>query len=264
MNFMSLNIQGITQKAKKDWVKELCIKHKVNFLTLHETKMESMDIFTVNKCWGNFGFDFVHSDSVGNSGGILCVWDINSFRKSGHPISDSFVLTRGVWMKNGKELLIVSVYAPHDLKEKLLLWEYLLHVTHQWKGEVIIMGDFNEVRFKYDRFGSAFHANGANMFNSFIFNAGLKEVHLGGSAFTWCHKTAIKMSKLDRFLIFENIFNTCPNITAITLERYLSDHRPILLCESHLDYGSTPFKFYHHWLEIEGFDKFCWFSECYA
>nr|GEZ67150.1 RNA-directed DNA polymerase, eukaryota [Tanacetum cinerariifolium] len=209
-----------------------------------------------HQCWGNFGFDFVHGDSVGNSGGILCVWDVNSFRISSHTVLDSFVLTWGMWLKTGKELLIVSVYAPHNLKEKLLLWEYLLYVIHQWKGEVIIMGDFNEVRFKSDRFGLAFHANGANKFNSFIFNAGLKEVHLGGSAFTWCHKFATKTSKLDKFLIFENLFNTCPNITAITLERFLSNYRPILLRESHLDYGPTPFKFYHHWLEIEGFDKF--------
>nr|GEU38546.1 RNA-directed DNA polymerase, eukaryota [Tanacetum cinerariifolium] len=38
----------------------------------------------------------------------------------------------------------------------------------------------------------------ADAFNSFIANAGLEEVHLGGSAFTWCHKSATKMSKLDR------------------------------------------------------------------
>nr|GEY36376.1 RNA-directed DNA polymerase, eukaryota [Tanacetum cinerariifolium] len=61
------------------------------------------------------------------------------------------------------------------------------------------------------------------------------------------------MSKLDRFLVSINLFNTCPNISAITLERYLSDHRPILLCEQHFDYGPISFKFYHYWMELEGF-----------
>ncbi|GKA51774.1 nucleotide-binding alpha-beta plait domain-containing protein [Tanacetum coccineum] len=28
MNFLSLNVQGLAQKAKKDWVKELCVKNK--------------------------------------------------------------------------------------------------------------------------------------------------------------------------------------------------------------------------------------------
>nr|GEU99436.1 RNA-directed DNA polymerase, eukaryota, reverse transcriptase zinc-binding domain protein [Tanacetum cinerariifolium] len=38
----------------------------------------------------------------------------------------------------------------------------------------------------------------ANVFNAFIAKVGLEEVPLGGISFTWCHKSAIKMSKLDR------------------------------------------------------------------
>nr|GFA95688.1 putative RNA-directed DNA polymerase, eukaryota, reverse transcriptase zinc-binding domain protein [Tanacetum cinerariifolium] len=53
----------------------------------------------------------------------------------------------------------------------------------------------------------------------------------------------------------ESFLNSCPNINAITLERYLSDHRPILLRDAHVDYGPTPFKFFHYWLEMEGFAK---------
>ncbi|GJZ64301.1 hypothetical protein Tco_0620722 [Tanacetum coccineum] len=71
--------------------------------------METMDVFNVKMCWGNLGFDYVHSDSVG----------------------------------------------------------------------VYVHGDYC-------------------VFNSFIANMGLEEVPLGGSSFTWCHKSATKMSKLDR------------------------------------------------------------------
>ncbi|GJY56673.1 RNA-directed DNA polymerase, eukaryota [Tanacetum coccineum] len=119
-----------------------------------------------------------------------------------------------------------------------------------------MMGDFNEVRYKSDRFGSNFNAHGADIFNNFIINSGLEEVPLGGSAYTWCHKSASKMSKLDRFLVSENLLNTCPNISAITLDRFLSDHRPILLREASFDYGPTPFRFFHFWFDVDGFDKF--------
>ncbi|GJU71291.1 RNA-directed DNA polymerase, eukaryota, partial [Tanacetum coccineum] len=239
---MGYNMDGcLAQKAKKDWVKELCVRNKVNFLALQETKMENMDLICVKTCWGNLAFDYVHSDSVGNSGGILCVWDPNSFCKSNATISDYFVMVRGVWRLTGQDLLMIAVYAPHDFKDKQLLWDYLTREIGKWKGEVVIMGDFNEVRYKSDRFGSVFNVQGANMFNSFITNAGLVEVSLGGSSFTWCHKSATKMSKLDRFLVSESLLSTWPNITAVTLERYLSDHRPILLRESHFDYGPTPF-----------------------
>nr|GEZ02441.1 RNA-directed DNA polymerase, eukaryota [Tanacetum cinerariifolium] len=69
--------------------------------------------------------------------------------------------------------------------------DYLQGEIRRWKGEVIVMGDFNK---------------------------GLIEVDLGGCVFTWCHKSATKMSKLDRFLVSENIMTTCPNVKAITLE----------------------------------------------
>ncbi|GJY75420.1 RNA-directed DNA polymerase, eukaryota, reverse transcriptase zinc-binding domain protein [Tanacetum coccineum] len=170
---------GLAQKAKKDWVKELCNKNKVSFVGLQETKMESIDLLSVRLCWGNVNFDYVHSDSIGNSGGILCIWDPNSFRKDSVTVSDYFVIVRGVWIKSGMDILIVVVYAPHDVRDKRLLWDYLSHVSNQWAGEVVMMGDFNEVRYKSDRFGSNFNAHGADIFNNFIIiNAGLEEVPL--------------------------------------------------------------------------------------
>nr|GEV50801.1 RNA-directed DNA polymerase, eukaryota, reverse transcriptase zinc-binding domain protein [Tanacetum cinerariifolium] len=102
---------------------------------------------------------------------------------------------RGVWLKNGKDL-IISVYAPQELNEKKMLWDYLVYVINNWKGEVIIMGDFNEVRKKIDRFGLMFNVQGANLFNMFIANAGLEEFPLANS-----------------------------------LDQYISDHRPILMRE---------------------------------
>ncbi|GJZ62655.1 RNA-directed DNA polymerase, eukaryota, partial [Tanacetum coccineum] len=96
----------------------------------------------------------------------------------------------------------------------------------------------------------------ADVFNSFIVNAGLEEVPIGGSAFTGCHKSATKMSKLDRLLVSNNLLNIFPHINAITLERYLSDHMPILLRETIHDYVPVPFRFFHHWLELDGFYTF--------
>nr|GEX05023.1 putative RNA-directed DNA polymerase, eukaryota, reverse transcriptase zinc-binding domain protein [Tanacetum cinerariifolium] len=188
--------------------------------------------------------------------GILCAWDPKCYRKSSSTVLDSFVIVRGVWLSTGVDTLLIVVYAPHDKGEKRLLWEYLFSVVKGWKGDVIMTGDFNEVRFKTDRFGSIFHARDAEVFNDFISNSGLEEVPLRGCAFTWCHKSASRMSKLDRFFISDNVWNSFPNLSAITLDRYLSDHRPILLRESVVDYGPSPFKFYHHWLEVDGFRKF--------
>ncbi|GJR67297.1 F-actin-capping protein subunit alpha [Tanacetum coccineum] len=102
MNFLSLNVQGLAQKAKKDWVKKICVSNK----------------------------------AVGMSGGILCIWDDTIFQKKNRIVSDNFVIVSGVWIPSGKNLLVISVYAPQDLRDKKLLWDYLCSQICSWEGDV--------------------------------------------------------------------------------------------------------------------------------
>ncbi|GJW75401.1 RNA-directed DNA polymerase, eukaryota [Tanacetum coccineum] len=112
---MGYNMTGcLDQKAKKDWVKELYVSNKVNFVSLQETKMVSIDLWGIKRCWGNFDFDYVYSEVV------------------------------GTWLPSGKRLLVISVYAPQELRDKKMLWDYLVTVICNWDGEVVVMGDFNE------------------------------------------------------------------------------------------------------------------------
>nr|GEW45737.1 RNA-directed DNA polymerase, eukaryota [Tanacetum cinerariifolium] len=128
-------------------------------------------------------------------------------------------------------------------------------LINNWDGEVVIMGYFNELCDISERFGLLFNKHGAEAFNSFIVNAGLVEVSLGGCSFMWCHKSAKKMSKLDRFLIFDNLMCSSPSISYMSLDRFLSDHRPIIMHDAHYDYGPIPFNFFNYWFKLDGFDK---------
>nr|GEW81690.1 RNA-directed DNA polymerase, eukaryota, reverse transcriptase zinc-binding domain protein [Tanacetum cinerariifolium] len=94
------------------------------------------------------------------------------------------------------------VYSEKELSPKVCSKEDV-----GWKGKVIVMGDFNEVRTAEEKFGSLFNASGAASFNSFIPTGGLVEVPSGGYSYTWVHRSASKMSKLDRFLIPEDLMN---------------------------------------------------------
>ncbi|GJT49753.1 RNA-directed DNA polymerase, eukaryota [Tanacetum coccineum] len=53
--------EGLGHKAKKWWIKELYSMHKINFVALQETKMESIDLFSIKMLWGNLAFDHVIS-----------------------------------------------------------------------------------------------------------------------------------------------------------------------------------------------------------
>nr|GEV65731.1 hypothetical protein [Tanacetum cinerariifolium] len=121
-------------EKKKQWVKKLCHSNQVNFLSIQETKLVSLDVFVVKILWGNMLFDFATSSARGRSGGILCVWD------------------------------------------KLLFHKKRTYATEH-----------------------------------------------------------------------------CLCVEGLILHHHLSDHRPILLKETHVDYGPTPFRLYHSWFLEDDF-----------
>ncbi|GJT02906.1 RNA-directed DNA polymerase, eukaryota [Tanacetum coccineum] len=209
--------------------------------------MVSFDVFVVRAFWGNMLFDFATSFARGRSGGILCVWDKTLFQKKRTYATDHCLCVEGTWLASDSNLLFLSVYSPQELNLKRALWSYISGIISQWHGEVVVMGDFNEVRYASERYGSSFHALNAADFNMFIANSNLIDIPLGGYSFTWSDKHASKMSNLDRFLVSQGIVDLFPNLTGLILHRHISDHRPILLKETRVDYGPTPFRLFHSW-----------------
>ncbi|GJR14797.1 reverse transcriptase domain-containing protein, partial [Tanacetum coccineum] len=91
-------------------------------------------------------------------------------------------------------------------------------------GNLVMMADFNKVRKAGERFGSVFKERQSGIFNEFINNSTLIDIPLGGFKFTWTDKWGIP------------------------------DHHLILLKYFKVDFGPTPFRFFHSWLELDGFN----------
>ncbi|GKC64318.1 reverse transcriptase domain-containing protein, partial [Tanacetum coccineum] len=214
---LGLNMEGcLGDLNKMRWIRDLCHKHMVNFLAIQESKMVKAD---------------------------LCM-----FRQN-------YVVVDGLWIPGDVHIRWITIYAPQSLSNKIALWSSLLQLTVTWDGILVMMGDFNEVREAGDRYGSVFNDRQAKFFNEFIEGASLIDIPLGGYNYTWTDKWGSKMSKLDRFLVSDNFYESFPHNTGVILEKGIPDHRPILLKESHVDYGPTPFRFFHSWLEMEGFQN---------
>nr|GEU51925.1 RNA-directed DNA polymerase, eukaryota, nucleotide-binding alpha-beta plait domain protein [Tanacetum cinerariifolium] len=139
---MGYNMEGLCNKTKKGWIKELCHKHRINFVGIQETKLESIDLFSIKSLWGNLNFDHAVSSSVSFSGGILCVWDARVFTKEHVSKSDYFVAIMGTWFPTSTKLLVISVYAPQEITKKgiygiifdLLLKGFDSFVETSWKS----------------------------------------------------------------------------------------------------------------------------------
>ncbi|GKC45235.1 RNA-directed DNA polymerase, eukaryota, reverse transcriptase zinc-binding domain protein [Tanacetum coccineum] len=141
-----------------------------------------------------------------------------------------------------------------DQVSKLTLWNRLQDFMHHHIGSYIMFGDMNAVRNEQERVGSIFNIIAADYFNSFIDATGLVDLPIGGRCFTWMNKAGTKLSKLDRFLIPEDVIDLLPNIRITAPDRIWSDHNPILLHVDKIDFGPSPFKLYNSWLLRDGFD----------
>ncbi|GJY88352.1 RNA-directed DNA polymerase, eukaryota, partial [Tanacetum coccineum] len=142
--------------------------------------MDCISHMDVKSLWGNSNFDFVASDSLGNSGGILCIWEASIFKKDGATISDNFIAIYGTWLPRNVKILLVAVYAPQQPGSKRALWDFLSNLVRRWNGEAIIMGDFNDVQTMDERLGSSFNVSSARCFDRFIVSSGLVDVKLEG------------------------------------------------------------------------------------
>nr|GEY59685.1 hypothetical protein [Tanacetum cinerariifolium] len=112
---------GLGGVKKKQWVKKLCHSNQVNFLSIQETKMVSLDVFMVKILWGNMLFDFAPSSARGRSGGILCVWDKLLFHKKRAYATEYCLCVEGLERKHGKRWWIRCYRAYLNGRQKLFL-----------------------------------------------------------------------------------------------------------------------------------------------
>ncbi|GJR92160.1 RNA-directed DNA polymerase, eukaryota, reverse transcriptase zinc-binding domain protein [Tanacetum coccineum] len=103
---------------------------------------------------------------------------------------------------------MINIYGPQDSLAKSSLWNRIADFMHHHKGKFILFGDMNVVRNENESFGSIFSQIEADHFNSFIGLNGLIDLPIGGRLYTWMNKAGTKLSKLDQFLISDELYNS--------------------------------------------------------
>ncbi|GJY18112.1 RNA-directed DNA polymerase, eukaryota [Tanacetum coccineum] len=172
------------------------------------------------------GFSFIDEmNRMIEVGGALG-YDVKGCKKY---LSDNYIIVEGKWKNPVGDYYIINVYGPQHQPDKSNLWSYLRVFIQDHIGRVILFGDLNEVRSESKRFGSTFSCRDATIFKSFIHDTGLIGLPMGGRHFTWVNKVGSKMSKLDCFLISDDVLHSNTDLKVIALCRLWSDHNPILL-----------------------------------
>jgi endonuclease/exonuclease/phosphatase family metal-dependent hydrolase len=94
----------------------------------------------------------------------------------------------------------------------------------------IIGGDFNMIRFTWEKSSGNVTQMWMDAFNDFIRDNGIKEMMRKGNKFTWTNKQINPvMSVLDRVLVCPRWEHWYRKASCETLTRVGSDHYPILV-----------------------------------
>jgi endonuclease/exonuclease/phosphatase family metal-dependent hydrolase len=121
----------------------------------------------------------------------------------------------------------------------------------------IIGGDFNLIRFEWEKSSDNTHHVWMDAFNDFIRDNGVKELMRKGSKFTWTNrKTKPVMSTLDRVLVCPRWDRFYRRASCDTLTRVGSDHCPILVNSDDQRFKQQHcFRFDMAWMIQEGFKE---------
>lgn len=146
MKILSYNIRGLGGAGKKRHIRDLVMKERVDFLVIQETKMGVISRKICSSLWGSEEFNWVAKDSMGMSGGLLCIWNSKMLNKIKVIKGENFIGIEGVWGSEEIPVKIINVYSPCQLASKRALWEELRNLAKGKGGKWCFVGDFNAVR----------------------------------------------------------------------------------------------------------------------
>lgn len=112
MKFISLNVRGMGEIGKKGWVKSIVNSEQPDIVGLQETKSGVVDECWVEDLWGGKGFGYSQLPAVGNSGGIIIIWDSRIFTCKEAIGDERFIAVKGEW-RGKKKIFFWYVYMGH-------------------------------------------------------------------------------------------------------------------------------------------------------
>ena len=249
-SFVSWNIRGVNSRPKQYLLRLLIQKEQPAICCLQETKCSEWK----QKVVDSFGFrgpaGWIDAPARGKSGGLISIWNEHCINITSHSCSENWILIRGTFLVDDINFVCINVYAPQKTGDKQRLWEDLMrHIQCLNDTPILMMGDFNAVRFKEERDNCIFNEHESTIFESFISSTGLIDTQLSNSEYTWFGPSQ-KKSRLDRVLMSSDWYSQGDWVLS-ALARKTSDHRPLCLRNMKSNWGPRPFQFFNCWLENE-------------
>ncbi|XP_058755204.1 uncharacterized protein LOC131628395 [Vicia villosa] len=253
----TMNIRGGGRRIKRRRVSHIIKRGMTDIFLIQETKLPLVSYSVAKSFWGSEGFDFSFSSSEGMSGGLLIIW-----KSFGMEVLCSFkgMGFLGIKVRRHNSIYyIVNVYSPCSLVLKRELWGNLLRLkSSHSNGDWLIGGDFNAMKDREERVGRMISSNNIENreFSKFIDESMLVDVPLKWKKFSWFVGNGKAKSRIDRFLVADNIIQDWGVVGQFIGNRDISDHCPIWLVLDRDNWGPKPFKCNNEWFSNKEFIPF--------
>ncbi|XP_058785271.1 uncharacterized protein LOC131660131 [Vicia villosa] len=225
----SLNIREGGSSVKRRRINHIIVKGNADIFLIQETKFNSISVGTASSFWRSKSVDFSFLLSVGASGGLISLWNTYTIQ-----VSSSFGGVGYLGLK--------------------AIWKEEVYYIVNW----VIAGDFNAVKNSREGKGSLGLNRSSEWrdFSEFISLSNLVDIPSKGKKFTWFGGDGKARSRIDRFLVADNIVNKWGILGQMVGNWDISDHCPIwLICDKE-DWGPKPFKANAEWFSNRDFSPF--------
>jgi hypothetical protein len=150
---------------------------------------------------------------------------------------------------------VVNVYGLVQIVRKANFLKEIRQKISNMEDPFIMGGDFNLIRFTWEKSSRNVNQTWMTAFNDFIREDGIKEMGRKGCKFTWSNKqTTPIMSVLDRVLTCTRWDQFYKKASCETLTRVGSDHCPIIVnTDDHMFQQQHGFCLEMAWLSQGGF-----------
>eukprot|EP00253_Pinus_taeda_P032686 PITA_32686 len=248
----------MNSQAKQRLLKRQMEKNNLDMLFLQETKCNRALIEKLRVKLGRY-FEVLEIESKGREGGLATFWDTRRYQVITAEASKNYLAMEVQPTGNSSSFLCINIYSPQKLEDKLVFLESINKFMERHpNANFILGGDFNMITSLLEKKGGLQKLNrDGECFIDFIDNARLVDVYPKHGKFTWNNRRGgerLISSKLDRFLVSENLLLDGTVVESNILPSGGSDHWPIsLMVEIPGTPRNKPFRFENFWVEHPNF-----------
>ena len=196
------NCRGVAKKGLSTYIRELIWDHKADFIGIQETMKKSYSEIFFRKLDSTKEFSWHWTPSSGKSGGMLSGIKNDRFEVENFD-NGEFMIIANVFDKSlRKHWTLANIYGPAQDEFKESFLSELSNFCFKAKYPILMGGDFNILRFSFDKNKKFVENNFSCVFNLIINSYELRELTLAGGKFTWSNnRKDPTLEKLDRVLI---------------------------------------------------------------